>query len=142
VDKEKSARRVLEREADKGPARSVLVVDDEEIARRVLGRALEKANLRVTSVGDPVTALTLLKANSYDLLFLDIVMPGMDGFELCAKLRALPSHARTPVVFVSGTVEYEQRVQAAASGGNDIIAKPFSHTEVVAKALSLLSRSS
>lgn len=62
-------------------------------------------------------------------------MPGMNGFELCAKLRAIPLHQKTPVVFVTGMTEYEQHVQYARSGGNDFIVKPFLYTELLVKVL-------
>ena len=52
-------------------------------------------------------------------------MPGMDGFELCPRLRALPGHAVTPIIFVTGLNGFETRIRSAKSGGDDFIAKPF-----------------
>ena len=117
------------------PPPNIMVVDDEAISRRAVIYALEKANLKCVSVEDPKTALTMLSENQFDLIFLDVDMPGMSGFELCTKLRALPGHARTPVVFVTGLTDFESRARSTLSGGNDLIAKPFLFMELAVKAL-------
>jgi len=115
-----------------------MVVDDEAISRRAVIYALEKANLKCTSVEDPKTALTMLSENQFNLIFLDVDMPGMSGFELCTKLRTLPGHARTPVVFVTGLTDFESRARSTLSGGNDLIAKPFLFMELAVKAMTHL----
>jgi CheY-like chemotaxis protein len=117
------------------PPPNIMVVDDEAISRRAVIYALEKANLKCVSVEDPKTALTMLSENQFDLIFLDVDMPGMSGFELCSKLRAVPGHARTPVVFVTGLTDFESRARSTLSGGNDLIAKPFLFMELAVKAL-------
>jgi len=120
---------------------NIMVVDDEAISRRAVIYALEKANLKCVSVEDPKTALTMLAENRFDLIFLDVDMPGMSGFELCAKLRVLPAHARTPVVFVTGLTDFESRARSTLSGGNDLIAKPFLFMELAVKSLTLILKS-
>ncbi len=80
----------------------ILVVDDEELSRRAVIQALDKAKLPSVNVEDPTVALRLLSDNSYDLVFLDINMPGMSGIDLCSKMRTLPAQKATPVVFVTG----------------------------------------
>lgn len=115
--------------------REVLVVDDEAISRRALVYALEKAKLKSVDVEDPHVAYDLLAENNYDLVFLDIDMPGMSGFELCTKLRMLPGHKTTPVVFVTSLSDFESRANSTVSGGNDFIGKPFLFMEVAVKAL-------
>jgi DNA-binding response OmpR family regulator len=62
-------------------------------------------------------------------------MPGMTGFELCTKLRALPAHKKTPVIFVTALTDFESRTSSMMSGGNDFIAKPFLFLELAVKAL-------
>jgi len=120
------------------PPPNIMVVDDEAISRRAVIYALEKANLKCVSVEDPKTALTMLAENRFDLIFLDVDMPGMSGFELCAKLRVLPAHAKTPVVFVTGLTDFESRARSTLSGGNDLIAKPFLFMELAVKSLTLI----
>lgn len=116
------------------PAR-ILVVDDEAISRRAITHALEKAKLGCVNVEDPNVAYKLLSEQPFDLVFLDVDMPGMNGFELCTKLRALPSHKKTPVVFVTSLNDLENRASSMMSGGNDFIGKPFLFIELAVKAL-------
>jgi DNA-binding response OmpR family regulator len=123
------------------PPAEVLVVDDEAISRRAIIYALEKANLKSVSVGDPVTALDLLSQKHFDLVFLDVDMPSMNGFELCTRIRTLPSYARTPVVFVTALNDLENRANSSVSGGNDFITKPFLFIELTVKALVHVMRS-
>ena len=65
----------------------------------------------------------------------NVDMPGMNGFELCTKLRTLPAHKKTPVVFVTSLKHFESRASSTMSGGNDFIAKPFLFIELAVKAL-------
>jgi DNA-binding response OmpR family regulator len=113
----------------------ILVVDDEAISRRAVTYALEKAKLKSESCDNPTTALNLLTESRYDLVFLDVDMPGMNGFELCTKLRALPLHKKTPIVFVTSLNDFESRANSTMSGGNDFIGKPFLFIELAVKAL-------
>ena len=118
----------------------VLVVDDDLIARRAIVYALEKVGIKCITLEDPVAALNMMAENRFDLIFLDVDMPGMDGFELCRKIRAQPSHEKTPVVFVTALTDFESRAKSALSGGNDLIAKPFLFMELAVKALLYLLR--
>src|SRR6202020_1059487 len=79
----------------------ILVVDDEPISRRTIAVALNKARLRCVGMEDSRMALTILQENPFDLIFLDAEMPGLNGFELCAELRKLPTNKTTPVIFVT-----------------------------------------
>ncbi len=114
---------------------NILVVDDEAISRRAVTYALEKAKLKSVNLEDPLAAYKLLAENKFDLIFLDVDMPGMNGFELCTKLRSLPAHKKTPVVFVTSLNDFESRASSTMSGGNDFIAKPFLFIELAVKAL-------
>ena len=117
------------------PQANVLVVDDEAISRRAIVYALEKAKLRSVAAEDPLEALKLVEAKKFDLVFLDVDMPNMNGYELCARLRTMPSYAKTPVIFVSNLSDFESRTQSMMSGGNDLIGKPFLFIELAVKAL-------
>lgn len=119
---------------------TVLVVDDELLSRRAVTHALEKAKLPATDLDDPLAAFKLLSENSYDLVVLDADMPGMNGFELCAKLRGLPLHKKTPVVFVTSLNDFEARANSTMAGANDFIAKPFLFIELAVKALVFVLR--
>lgn len=117
------------------PVSKILVVDDEVISRRAIVHALEKAKLKSTNVEEPEQALQLLAENDYDLIFLDVDMPGMTGYELCAKLRAMPHLKKTPVIFVTSLNDFNNRTSSTMAGGNDFIAKPFLFIELTVKAL-------
>ena len=117
------------------PVSKILVVDDEAISRRAIVYALEKAKLKSINVDDPTQALQLLVENEFDLVFLDVDMPGLTGFELCAKLRLLPQHKKTPVVFVTSLNDFDNRTSSSMAGGNDFIGKPFLFIELTVKAL-------
>jgi DNA-binding response OmpR family regulator len=122
-------------EKQEPPSAHILVVDDEVISRRAIIYALEKAHLQSVSEEDPQAALKLLSEKDFDLVFLDVDMPGMTGFELCTKLRTLPEHKKTPVVFVTALSDFDNRTSSMIAGGNDFIAKPFLFIELTVKAL-------
>jgi CheY-like chemotaxis protein len=120
---------------------NILVVDDEPISRRAVTHALERAKLKAVSVDNPEFAYDLICENNFELIFLDVDMPGMTGYELCGKLRTLPTYKTTPVVFVTGLADFETRANSMMSGGNDFIAKPFLFIELAVKALLFVLRS-
>jgi CheY-like chemotaxis protein len=120
----------------------ILVVDDEVISRETTCAALEQAHLRALSVGDPLLALRLAADNRFDLLLSDIQMPQMNGFQFCEQFQAIPTNARTPVIFVTGQNEFEAQVRLSAGSGHDFIAKPILLVEVAVKALTHLFRNS
>ena len=122
------------------PQSNILVVDDEEVPRRNVVRALSTVKLSAISTDDPEVALKLLSENRFDLVFLDVEMPGLNGFELCAQLRKLPLHTETPVVFVTALTDFQARVRSKLSGGNEFIAKPFLMIELGVKALTHVMR--
>jgi DNA-binding response OmpR family regulator len=119
---------------------NILVVDDEILSRRAVTYALEKANLKAQSVEEPQVALTLASEQLFDLIFLDVQMPGMDGFELCTKIRTLPNNKNTPVIFVTSLTDFKSRARSSLSGGTDLIAKPFMFIELSVKALTYVLR--
>ena len=122
------------------PAANILVVDDEILSRRAITYALEKAYLKSINIEDPAVALKMATENAYDLIFLDVQMPGMDGFDLCTKIRALPINKTTPIIFVTSLTDFKSRAKSSLSGGTDLIAKPFMFIELTVKALTHVLR--
>jgi DNA-binding response OmpR family regulator/HPt (histidine-containing phosphotransfer) domain-containing protein len=122
------------------PPANILVVDDEILSRRAVTYALEKASLKSINVEDSAVALRLATETAYDVIFLDVQMPGMDGFELCTKIRALPTNKTTPVIFVTSLTDFKSRAKSSLSGGTDLIAKPFMFIELTVKALTHVLR--
>jgi DNA-binding response OmpR family regulator len=112
----------------------VLVVDDDEVCNRANETALKRVNYEPASATNAIAALMLLNKNPFDLILLDINMPTMNGLELCQKLRSIPLHKDTPVIFVTAHGDSQNRTQGFLSGGDDLIAKPISPLELIVKA--------
>jgi CheY-like chemotaxis protein len=117
---------------------SVLVVDDDAVSNRAVVMALGAVNLQATNVSDAFDALKRLAQTPFDLVLLDIHMPGMDGIALCEEMRAMQLHKRTPVIFVTGLTDFKTRARTVLSGGDDLITKPVLPLELVVKAITLL----
>lgn len=117
---------------------NIMVVDDEPLSRKAVMRGLEKADLTAKDVADSRVALELASEQAFSVIFLDIDMPGMDGYELCKQIRETSLNDKTPVVFVTGQSDFMAKAKSSLSGGNDLIAKPFLSTELAVKALSYL----
>lgn len=116
----------------------VLAVDDEEISRKAVMVSIEKGGLRGVACENGAAALLKVRETHFDLIVLDVDMPGMNGYELCSKLRVLPDYKNTPVIFVTGLSDFQSRARSTLSGANDLIAKPFVLAELSVKTLSYL----
>ncbi len=115
-------------------APGVLVVEDDKELLPAVVASLEYAHLTASSAGNAEDALTSIHANPCDLVLLDIALPGVNGLDLCTSIRSLPSHQRTPIVFLTGHDGAEQRGLGALNGGTDFISKPFNMFELTLKA--------
>jgi CheY-like chemotaxis protein len=131
---------VLRPDLASNPPLRLLAVDDDAITRTAISAALKKLLNQPEQAANGEAALALADKQSYDLIFLDVEMPGMDGFELCTKIHQTPQNAKTPVVFVTGHSDFESRSKSTRAGGNDLIAKPFLAFEIAVKALTLVLR--
>ena len=126
----------------KDPATALIYAVDDDLGNcESIALAMEESGMRTSYALDPSDAVAELAGGRYDLIFLDVNLPGMDGFELCKQIRALAIHEKTPVVFLTGLATLENRVQSSLSGGNDFIAKPFNLFELSVKAITLLLKS-
>lgn len=117
----------------------ILVVDDEERIRRLLRMYLERENYIIDEAEDGNIALNKALTNDYDIILLDLMMPGKDGLEVCRELREKKS---TPVIMLTAKGEEMNRVQGFEVGTDDYIVKPFSPREVVLRVKALLRRAS
>jgi len=116
----------------------ILVIEDEEIVRGLIVEVLEGAGFEVVATERAEAGLEALSRNSISLVVSDIVMPGLTGLELLARVRA--SHPSLPVVLVTGAGTYGNLTQALANGASGIVVKPFSHADLVAAVHSALGR--
>jgi CheY-like chemotaxis protein len=122
------------------PPFRLLAVDDELISRHALSSALKRGLNQPDLAENAEGALALAAQRLYDVIFLDIQMPGMDGFDLCSRIHEATANRTTPVVFVSGQSDFNARARSVLCGGNDLIGKPFLTFEVTVKALTLVLR--
>ena len=124
--------------AENLPAPLALVVEDDLVSQSIIRTALDRSRIR--SIGTPTgeLALALLENNRFDVIFLDVRLPGISGYEVCTALRKQPDHQSTPVVFITASNELEARTQSILRGANDYIAKPVSVPELAVKALTHL----
>jgi two-component system, sensor histidine kinase and response regulator len=111
----------------------ILIVDDTPDNLRFLSTILTEQGYEVRSAKNGVTALTGVRAQLPDLILLDINMPGINGYEVCQRLKANPQTQEIPVIFISALNEVWDKVKAFSLGGVDYIAKPFHVAEVLAR---------
>ena len=115
----------------------VLIVDDAKANLDILVEGL-KADHKLSLALDGETALQIAARTPPDLVLLDIVMPGMDGYEVCRKMRQMPALADVPVIFLSSLEEVQNKTRGFEAGANDYLTKPFDMLEVKARVRSLL----
>ena len=111
--------------------KSILVVDDDEMVLMALDELLSPEGYEVHTVLSGKDALDKLDKNSYHLLMLDIIMPQMDGFELCKKIREMEKYREVPIVFLTAKSREEDRIQGLESGANLFLSKPISPAKLI-----------
>ena len=121
------------------PEARLLVVDDEPNIRELLSASLRYAGFDVETAADGQQALALAETYRPDLLVLDVMMPGLDGFGVVRRLRQNGTH--TPVLFLTARDGAEDKVSGLTLGGDDYVTKPFSLDEVLARIRAVLRRS-
>ena len=122
------------------PGSTVLVVDDDPAMRSIVCTMLHSARIKTLQVGSGEEALDWLAKNHADLLLLDWGLPGMNGLELCQRLRSDKQHQALPIVFLTGHSSSSDLVQAFEAGADDFVSKPFRAPELRARVLGLLRR--
>jgi two-component system, OmpR family, response regulator len=116
----------------------LLLVDDEDNLRTMLDAALRHNGFEITSVASGRAALDAVAASEPDLVLLDVMLPDLDGFEVCRRLRT--AGCRTPVLFLTARDGTEDKVRGLTLGGDDYLVKPFSLEELVARVQAILRR--
>ncbi|MFE6361785.1 response regulator transcription factor [Streptomyces sp. NPDC057806] len=117
---------------------TVLLAEDDRAIRHALERALTLEGYRVTAVADGVEALAQAHTAPPDVLVLDVMMPGIDGLQVCRVLRA--EGDRTPILMLTALVETQDRIAGLDAGADDYVVKPFDVEEVFARLRALLRR--
>jgi putative two-component system response regulator len=116
----------------------ILIVDDESASRIPLATLLRREGYEVRDVGEGGAALTECASFRPDLILLDVMMPGVDGLEVCRRIKATPETRLTPVVLITGLSATEDRIKGINSGADDFLSKPIDFNELLARTRSLL----
>ena len=118
--------------------RAILVVEDEEHLAQGIAENLEAEGYRVAIVGEGKAALEMIRRGGHDLILLDVMLPGLDGFTICETARA--EGVQTPVLFLTAKSSVDDRVQGLEAGGDDYLPKPFHLQELLARVKTILRR--
>jgi len=118
----------------------IVVVDDEPGVGEAIRQVLASDDLAIEAPGDARTALPELIRTAPDLVILDVNMPGMSGWELCAILRRQSTTRNVPILFLTGRQELKDRITAMQLGGSDYLSKPFGAAELRRKVWAALTR--
>jgi putative two-component system response regulator len=119
-------------------AQSVLVVDDGAANRELIEACLADVDCTIRMAEDGPTALAMIATSTPDLILLDVQMPGMDGYEVCRRIKANSAHRLIPVVMITALDRTDDRVKALDSGADDFMSKPVERAELVARVRSAL----
>ena len=117
----------------------ILVVDDEPHIRRILTALLGMEGFEVSLARDGTEGLRVWKNEAFDLVILDLIMPGASGLEVLAKIRSDPDRDTTPVIILTAKGQDTDRQAALAGGADDFLTKPFSPKKLVARIREILS---
>jgi len=123
-------------------ATQILVVEDERDIARVIAYNLKQAGFDVVTAGDGETAMRAAREEQFDLVILDLMLPGISGTEVCRRLKQSPQTARTPIVMLTAKGEELDRVVGFELGADDYVVKPFSVRELILRVQAILRRGS
>jgi cyclic di-GMP phosphodiesterase len=116
----------------------ILIVDDESRSRAALEALLHREGYEVHNASDGASALAACASVHPDLILLDVLMPGLDGFEVCKRIKAHPETRLTPVVLITGLSDTEDRIKGINAGADDFLSKPIDLNELLARTRSLI----
>lgn len=123
-------------------ATRILVVDDDAVNRKVVSVTLSKVGYKVLTAPNGPEALEQVDSIQPNLIILDVMMPGMDGYEVCRRLRLKPSFTHLPVMMLTANDTLEQKIEGFEAGADDYMVKPFQPAELQARVQALLRRAS
>jgi DNA-binding response OmpR family regulator len=130
----------MERESSDTPVGRALVVEDEPRIRELVAFHLRLEGLHCIETGDGEEALRLARSDRFDLIVLDLMLPGLDGVTVCRAIRRGPEHPSVPILMLTARSEESDKVLGLESGADDYLTKPFGVRELVARVRALLRR--
>ncbi|MFN8412407.1 MAG: response regulator [Anaerolineales bacterium] len=116
----------------------ILIVDDDESASMLLEKIVAMSGNDPISINDSTKALALAKAESPELFLLDLMMPNLNGYELCELLRSEPQFEKTPIIVVSAMEDVSSKTKAREAGANDYVTKPYHIDDLIERMNKLL----
>lgn len=118
----------------------VLVIEDDDIVARTIERSLRGDEFRVTLTHSGVEGLKAARRRAPDLVILDIIMPGMDGYTVCREMRSDPLLAEIPILFLTAKIKDEDKIAGFNAGADDYLCKPFNVDELVLRIQAIIRR--
>jgi DNA-binding response OmpR family regulator len=119
----------------------ILVIDDDDLVSRTLQRALKIYDYQVMTANSGIEGLQLARRHRPDLFILDIMMPGVDGYQVCRQIRGDPLLQDLPVLFLTARAKDEDKIEGFRAGGDDYLIKPFNMQELELRVKAILRRS-
>jgi two-component system response regulator RpaA len=119
---------------------NILVIEDDDIVARTIERSLRGEEFRVDLASSGVEGLKAARRNRPDLIILDVIMPGMDGYAVCREIRADPVLAPIPVLFLTAKIKDEDKITGFNAGADDYLCKPFNIDELILRVRAILRR--
>ncbi len=119
----------------------ILVIDDDDLVSRTLQRALKHYDYQVMTANSGIEGLQLARRHRPDLFILDIMMPGVDGYQVCRQIRGDPLLQDAPVLFLTAKAKDEDKIEGFRAGGDDYLVKPFNMQELELRVKAILRRS-
>ena len=116
----------------------VLVIDDDPVIRKITSSVLGRLGYEVSLAADGTEGLTLVQTDEPDIVITDVMMPGIDGYEVTRRLRRNPKYARIPILVLTSRSELEEKLHAFEAGADDYMSKPFEPAELAARLSKLL----
>jgi two-component system alkaline phosphatase synthesis response regulator PhoP len=121
-------------------SKKILIIEDDKDIIELLKHYLEKENFVLKDASDGFSGLEKVKSENFDLIILDIMLPEMDGLEVCKELRGDPQTASIPIIMLTAKSEETDRIVGLELGADDYVTKPFSPRELIARVKALLRR--
>jgi two-component system response regulator RpaA len=119
---------------------NILVIEDDEIVSRTIERSLRNQDFKVTIASSGVEGLKLARNQVPDLVILDVIMPGMDGYTVCREMRADIKLSAVPVLFLTARIKDEDKITGFKAGADDYLSKPFNIDELILRVRAILRR--
>jgi len=122
-------------------SKSVLIAEDDEALAKLVSTTLEEQGFRTQRVTDGIAAINAVLETRPDAVLLDLMLPRLDGYNICRMIRKADAVHQTPIVVISGRVTLEDRLRAFEMGADDYLTKPFELDELLARVEAVLMRS-